>query len=31
MDWRLHGGSYFETRQITETWRKNCIAAAVIV
>jgi ubiquinone/menaquinone biosynthesis C-methylase UbiE len=29
MDWRLAGGSYFETRQITETWRKGGEQATV--
>jgi SAM-dependent methyltransferase len=29
MDWKLVGGSYFETRQITETWRKAGLTAEV--
>jgi SAM-dependent methyltransferase len=29
MDWRIAGGSYFETRRITETWRKGGQAARV--
>jgi ubiquinone/menaquinone biosynthesis C-methylase UbiE len=29
MDWRLTGGSYFETRQITETWQKSGVSASV--
>jgi hypothetical protein len=29
MDWRLSGGSYFQTRQITETWNKAGVAATV--
>jgi len=29
MDWRLSGGSYFETRSITEAWRKGGVAATV--
>jgi ubiquinone/menaquinone biosynthesis C-methylase UbiE len=29
MDWRLAGGGYFETRRITETWRKGGQPATV--
>ena len=29
MDWQLAGGSYFETRRITETWRKGGEQATV--
>jgi len=29
MDWRLAGGGYFETRRITETWRKGGEQATV--
>ncbi|MBV9357611.1 MAG: hypothetical protein JO023_19030 [Chloroflexi bacterium] len=29
LDWQLAGGSYFETRQITETWHKGGASAAV--
>jgi SAM-dependent methyltransferase len=29
MDWRLAGGSYFETRRITETWHKGGTATRV--
>jgi len=29
MDWRLHGGSYFEMRRITETWLKSGVPASV--
>jgi ubiquinone/menaquinone biosynthesis C-methylase UbiE len=28
-DWQLHAGSYFNTRQISETWRKECVSATV--
>jgi ubiquinone/menaquinone biosynthesis C-methylase UbiE len=30
MDWRRTGGSYFETRLITETWRKRGVSATVM-
>jgi SAM-dependent methyltransferase len=29
MDWQLHGGSYFATREITETWLKGGVPATV--
>jgi SAM-dependent methyltransferase len=29
MDWQLHGGSYFETRRLTETWTKAGVPATV--
>jgi SAM-dependent methyltransferase len=29
MDWRTVGGSYFETRQITETWNKGGVRGTV--
>jgi SAM-dependent methyltransferase len=31
MDWQLFGGSYFETRQTTETWTKGGIDATITV
>jgi SAM-dependent methyltransferase len=27
MDWQFHGGSYFDTRHISETWRKQGVSA----
>jgi hypothetical protein len=29
MDWRLSAGGHFDTRQITETWRKSGTEATV--
>ena len=31
MDWQLAGGSYFETRRITEEWRKGGVSATITV